>query len=270
MIWCSGIPTRVSPCRSHRSAHRRDRVRRSSTGAADRRRARRHDVPRRPAPQSRPHAAAHADPRRGIDGKVVVLVDDVLFSVRSIRSASTRCRTSAPAAVRLATLVDRGHRELPIRPDFVGKNLPSSRDEARQRAPRRSRRRRGGDDRVMRHLLDTKTLDRAAAPSSTSPRTWPTPSSARSRSSRRSRQDRRQPFFEDSTRTRISFEAAAKRLSADVINFSAKGSSVSKGESLQDTAQTLQAMGADAVVIRHGASGAPVPSPRAAGSAQAS
>ncbi|RXZ86742.1 aspartate carbamoyltransferase catalytic subunit [Agromyces atrinae] len=64
-------------------------------------------------------------------------------------------------------------------------------------------------------------------------------------------------FFEDSTRTRISFEAAAKRLSADVINFSAKGSSVSKGESLKDTAQTLQAIGADGVVIRHGASGAP-------------
>ena len=64
-------------------------------------------------------------------------------------------------------------------------------------------------------------------------------------------------FYEDSTRTRISFEAAAKRLSADVINFSAKGSSVSKGESLKDTALTLQAMGADAVVIRHRASGAP-------------
>ncbi len=64
-------------------------------------------------------------------------------------------------------------------------------------------------------------------------------------------------FYEDSTRTRISFEAAAKRLSADVINFSAKGSSVAKGESLKDTALTLQAMGADAVVIRHGASGAP-------------
>jgi len=63
-------------------------------------------------------------------------------------------------------------------------------------------------------------------------------------------------FAEDSTRTRISFEAAAKRLSADVINFSAKGSSVSKGESLKDTAMTLQAMGADAVVIRHFASGA--------------
>ncbi len=64
-------------------------------------------------------------------------------------------------------------------------------------------------------------------------------------------------FFEDSTRTRISFEAAAKRLSADVINFSAKGSSVSKGESLKDTAQTLEAMGADAVVVRHPSSGAP-------------
>lgn len=64
-------------------------------------------------------------------------------------------------------------------------------------------------------------------------------------------------FFEDSTRTRNSFEVAAKRLSADVINFQAKGSSLSKGESLKDTALTLQAMGADAVVIRHSASGAP-------------
>ncbi len=63
-------------------------------------------------------------------------------------------------------------------------------------------------------------------------------------------------FFEDSTRTRISFEVAAKRLSADVINFAAKGSSVSKGESLKDTAQTLEAIGADAVVIRYHASGA--------------
>lgn len=63
-------------------------------------------------------------------------------------------------------------------------------------------------------------------------------------------------FFEDSTRTRISFEVAAKRLSADVINFSARGSSVSKGESLKDTALTLEAMGSDGIVIRHSASGA--------------
>jgi aspartate carbamoyltransferase catalytic subunit len=64
-------------------------------------------------------------------------------------------------------------------------------------------------------------------------------------------------FFEDSTRTRSSFEIAGKWLSADVINVSAKGSSVSKGESLRDTVLTVAAMGVDALVIRHHASGAP-------------
>lgn len=64
-------------------------------------------------------------------------------------------------------------------------------------------------------------------------------------------------FYEASTRTRVSFELAAKRLSADGVNISSSGSSVQKGESLLDTAQTLDAMQADAVVIRHGASGAP-------------
>jgi aspartate carbamoyltransferase catalytic subunit len=64
-------------------------------------------------------------------------------------------------------------------------------------------------------------------------------------------------FYENSTRTRISFELAAKRLSADVINFSSSGSSVSQGESLKDTALTLQAMGADAIVMRHSSSGSP-------------
>jgi len=69
-------------------------------------------------------------PPGGIDGKVVVLVDDVLFSGRSIRSALDALQDiGRPAAVRLAILVDRGHRELPIRPDFIGKNLPSGRDE---------------------------------------------------------------------------------------------------------------------------------------------
>ncbi|MEW2011858.1 MULTISPECIES: aspartate carbamoyltransferase catalytic subunit [Microbacterium] len=111
----------------------------------------------------------------------------------------------------------------------------------------------------MRHLLDTRTLGRADA--------LRILDVAEDMRDTQSREIKKLPtlrgktvvnlFFEDSTRTRISFEAAAKRLSADVINFSAKGSSVSKGESLQDTAQTLQAMGADAVVIRHGASGAP-------------
>ncbi|EXJ51168.1 MULTISPECIES: aspartate carbamoyltransferase catalytic subunit [unclassified Microbacterium] len=111
----------------------------------------------------------------------------------------------------------------------------------------------------MRHLLDTRTLSREDA--------LRILDVAEDMRDTQSREIKKLPtlrgktvvnlFFEDSTRTRISFEAAAKRLSADVINFSAKGSSVSKGESLQDTAQTLQAMGADAVVIRHGASGAP-------------
>lgn len=69
-------------------------------------------------------------PAGGIDGKTVVLVDDVLFSGRSIRAALDAIQSiGRPSVVRLAILVDRGHRELPIRPDFVGKNIPSSRQE---------------------------------------------------------------------------------------------------------------------------------------------
>ena len=112
---------------------------------------------------------------------------------------------------------------------------------------------------ALTHLLDTKSLSRDSALAILDV--------AEDMSDTQQREIKKLPtlrgktvvnlFFEDSTRTRISFEAASKRLSADVINFSAKGSSVSTGESLQDTAQTLQALGADAVVIRHGASGAP-------------
>jgi aspartate carbamoyltransferase catalytic subunit len=64
-------------------------------------------------------------------------------------------------------------------------------------------------------------------------------------------------FYEDSTRTRISFETAAKRLSCDVMSFSVGSSSVQKGESLRDTVQTIEAMGIDALVLRHSAAGAP-------------
>src|SRR5438132_11105911 len=64
-------------------------------------------------------------------------------------------------------------------------------------------------------------------------------------------------FYEDSTRTRLSFETAAKRLSADTMTFSVSTSSVSKGESLLDTVQTIDAMGVDAIVVRHAAAGAP-------------
>ena len=111
----------------------------------------------------------------------------------------------------------------------------------------------------MRHLLDTRTLAKDDA--------LLILDTAEDMAATQQREVKKLPtlrgktvvnlFYEDSTRTRISFEAAAKRLSADVINFSAKGSSVSKGESLKDTAQTLQAIGADGVVIRHPASGAP-------------
>jgi pyrimidine operon attenuation protein/uracil phosphoribosyltransferase len=69
-------------------------------------------------------------PRGGIDGKTVVLVDDVLYSGRTIRAALDALGDHGrPRAVRLAVLVDRGHRQLPIRADFVGKNLPTSSDE---------------------------------------------------------------------------------------------------------------------------------------------
>jgi aspartate carbamoyltransferase catalytic subunit len=64
-------------------------------------------------------------------------------------------------------------------------------------------------------------------------------------------------FYEDSTRTRLSFETAARRLSADVMNFSISGSSVAKGESLRDTVQTIDAMGVDALVVRHSSAGVP-------------
>jgi pyrimidine operon attenuation protein/uracil phosphoribosyltransferase len=81
-----------------------------------------HNVTRTPGPT--------VIPAGGIDGKTVVLVDDVLYSGRTIRAALDAINDiGRPRAVRLATLVDRGHRELPIRADFVGKNLPTSNSE---------------------------------------------------------------------------------------------------------------------------------------------
>ena len=86
----------------------------------------RDDLSRNPVRSPRPTEI----PAGGIDGKTVVLVDDVLFSGRSIRAALDAIQSiGRPSVIRLAILVDRGHRELPIRPDFVGKNIPSSRQE---------------------------------------------------------------------------------------------------------------------------------------------
>ena len=220
-------------------------------------------------------------PPGGVDGMVVVLVDDVLYSGRSVRAALDALNDlGRPRAVQLAVLIDRGHRELPVRPDYIGKNLPTSKQEVvrvllaevdgedavilgraaagpERGRPERPRARR--ERHVNRHLISAAdlsredallildTADELARVSDRPIKKLPT---LRGRTVVNL-------FFEDSTRTRISFEAAAKRLSADVINFSAKGSSVAKGESLKDTALTLEAMGADAVVIRHSASGAP-------------
>ena len=86
----------------------------------------RDDLARQPARVPQPTVI----PPGGIDGKIVVLVDDVLFSGRTIRAALDALNDHGrPAAVQLAVLVDRGHRELPIRADYVGKNLPTSRRE---------------------------------------------------------------------------------------------------------------------------------------------
>ena len=204
-------------------------------------------------------------PDAGIDGRLVVLVDDVLFSGRSVRAALDALRDlGRPRGVQLAVLVDRGHRELPIRADFVGKNVPTSRtQQVKVHLPRSTASTRScdrGGEQVKRHLLESADLDRADA-------TLVLDTAAQIDQALAGREVKKLPtlrgrtvvnlFYEDSTRTRISFELAAKRLSADVINFSAKGSSVSKGESLKDTALTLEAMGSDAIVVRHSASGAP-------------
>ncbi|WP_241209067.1 MULTISPECIES: bifunctional pyr operon transcriptional regulator/uracil phosphoribosyltransferase PyrR [Gulosibacter] len=82
--------------------------------------------------RSRPLTESHPTriPLSGIDGKTVVLVDDVLFSGRTVRAAlDALSDLGRPRVVQLAVLVDRGHRELPIRADFVGRNLPSARSE---------------------------------------------------------------------------------------------------------------------------------------------
>lgn len=111
----------------------------------------------------------------------------------------------------------------------------------------------------MRHLLSTHELDRADIEELIE--------LARGFAEVQTRDVRKVPalrgktvvmaFFEDSTRTRTSFDLAAKRLSADVINFSASASSVKKGESIRDTIETLSAMEIDAIVVRHRSSGVP-------------
>ena len=200
--------------------------------------------------------AGRSDIPVDLDGATVVLVDDVLFTGRTVRAAlDAVAEYGRPQAVQLAVLVDRGHRELPIRPDFVGKNLPTVARRGGPGEPRRRRDRRCG----MKHLrsIDEVGPDGRAAPArphrhmvEVNQRPNPKVPALRGKTVCNL-------FFEDSTRTRLSFETAAKRLSADVMTFSVGTSSVNKGESLRDTIETVAAMGVDAFVVRHKASGVP-------------
>src|SRR6476646_5476329 len=183
----------------------------------------------------------------GIDGRTIVLVDDVLYTGRTIRAAmDALVDFGRPQAIRLAVLVDRGHRELPIRADHVGKNVPTSREEV-----------------VRVHLAEVDDEDAVLS--------WEDIELVM-RTTDAMREVLGRPiakvpalrgrnvtilFYEASTRTRVSFEVAAKNLSADVVNIAAATSSVTKGESLVATVRTIEALGAQMLVMRHAVSGAP-------------
>ena len=194
-------------------------------------------------------------------GKVVVLVDDVLFTGRTIRAALNALNDFGRArSIQLAVMVDRGHRELPIRPDYVGKNLPDAPGgDGRRRRGRRLDRQSGGQVTGTRHLLSVadlgpegiaEVLHVAEAFAEVERRSMPKVPTLRGKVVATL-------FFEESTRTRLSFETAAKRLSADVLSLAVASSSVKKGESLRDTVETVEAMGIDAIIIRHSSAGAP-------------
>ena len=179
----------------------------------------------------------------------------VLYTGRTIRSAiEALFHYGRPARVQLACLADRGHRELPIRPDYVGKNLPTSRgeriqvqlvevDESTKSCSCPTRRKTMGDIRVMRDDLKPPppTERRHSCPSQTCPETTSSGCSRRRATSRARARDEKLPtlrgrlvvnvFFE-SARTSSSFELAAKRLSADTMSIKSSGSAVDKGESL--------------------------------------
>ena len=216
----------------------------------------RDDIGLRPVSPSGP-----SDLPVALDGATVVLVDDVLYTGRTVRAALDALSDyGRPRAVQLAVLVDRGHRELPIRPDYVGKNLPTSSAEDVHVAPDGVTITAPIDTAsVVKHLRSiaeigpaavVRILDLTDHMAEVNQRPNPKVPALRGRTVCNL-------FFEDSTRTRLSFETAAKRLSADVMTFSVGSSSVNKGESLRDTIETLAAMGVDAFVVRHKSSGVP-------------
>ena len=205
-----------------------------------------------------------------LEGRTVIIVDDVLFTGRTVRAAMDAISSfGRPARIQLAVLIDRGHRELPIRPDYVGKE---SADGAQRKSassppskPTRepdgvligeSNEPRAGHEKICSACANFPR--RKSISSSKQPTRSNKSARARSKKSRRLRGKTLINFFvEPSTRTRTSFELAAFRLSADVINISATTSSLTKGETLKDTARNLEAFHADILVLRHSSAGAP-------------
>ena len=226
-----------------------------------------------------------------IDGTDLVLVDDVLFTGRTTRAAlNAICDLGRPASVRLAVLVDRGHREIPIQPDVVGLSVQTERDDrVRVRIrpvdpvdqivwigadpPAIANRREvpdvtavsspnlgpGATRWTRKHLLGLEDLSAEEILAILDTAESFAEISTRSRKKVPALQGRIvfNLFFENSTRTRTSFSLAAKRLSADTQDFSASTSSLSKGESFIDTAKNIEAMGADVMVVRHPTPGRP-------------
>ena len=248
-----------SPTRSRRSRRRRSRSARSTS-------------PSTATTSGCAGCSRSARPRCPSTSPAGSWCSSTTCSSPAARSAprSTRSPSSAgPQAIQLAVLVDRGHRELPIRADFVGKNLPTgvgedvrvrlaetddvTEDAIELWAPEAS----GGER--MKHLLSIEDLDRPGIEEMLDQsdafldvlaREIPKVPALRGKTVV-------SLFYEESTRTRLSFETAAKRLSADTMSFAVGSSSVKKGESLLDTVKTIEAMGIDAMVVRHSAAGAP-------------
>ena len=226
-----------------------------------------------------------------ITDKIMVLVDDVVFTGRTIRAALNSIMDyGRPKRIQLAVLVDRGHRELPIRADYVGKNLPTSAKEKvevmlaedgveekvvilgewseESKSDSHGHNAKSCSSVAVRRLtmaLSTKDLlgikgmtadeiklilDTAATFKDVSERDIKKVPALRGKTVINL-------FYEASTRTRTSFELAGKRLSADVINISTSTSSVVKGETLLDTARNIEAMKCDMIIVRHSCSGAP-------------
>ncbi len=207
-----------------------------------------------------------------VEGVDVIIFDDVLFTGRTIRSAIEGVMSfGRPKSIELAVLIDRGNRELPIQPDYVGEKIETSRhDHIRVMFDEHDGedciRVKQGIDKTThspmeprKDLLEIEDLSREEIEFVLK--------TAQPYKELFKRSVKKMPtlqgkavlnlFYEPSTRTRSSFEVAAKRLSADVTNLAVSESSVVKGESILDTVDTLQAMRADYIIVRHKASGIP-------------